>query len=268
MDISLSCENKKSKFIQIVKHLNKFSEFINIVFDVSGLSIEGMDQSRISIYMLKLANDWFDVYKVETGSRIGINSNTFAKILQICKDDDELLLSLCEENQDSLKITFNSKNSFIKQFDIPLVDVDSEKICVKDIDCDVEFSIKTKTFAQTVDELKIFDDVITIQSSESSICFRSKGIEGSMMCVLYDEEQSDTEKINDFSCVEGVNFNKSYSSKILSIFSCFDKVSPDVKILLTDDMPLQMIYAINEESSLKLYLAPKMQDYDDEEDDN
>jgi hypothetical protein len=33
-------------------------------------------------------------------------------------------------------------------------------------------------------------------------------------------------------------------------------------------MPLQMIYAINEESSLKLYLAPKMHDYDDGEDDN
>ena len=83
MNISLTCESKKTKFIQIVKNLNKFSEFINMVFGVSGVSIEGMDQSRISIYMLKLGNDWFDVYKVKTDSRIGINSNTFAKILQI-----------------------------------------------------------------------------------------------------------------------------------------------------------------------------------------
>lgn len=254
MDLKLTSLTSKNAFIQIFKNMNKFTEFICLNFSDDGLYVEGLDQTKSSIFTLTLNVGWFDKYNTESDLCLNINCNILSKILQTCRDKHELSLNYTDG--DNLFVNFKSDDGFNKEFAIPLVDLDDNTISIKEIDCDVEFSIDTKIFADIIDELKMFNDVLNVECDDNHILFHASGIEGSMKCVLYDENNNDN--INDFSCVENTKFKKAYSLKFVSIFCNFQKVSKEVNIQFTEDMPLKMTFDVGSESSLVFYLAPMM----------
>ena len=257
MNIELRHGEKKYTFIQIFKNMNKFTEFVKLNLSQGGLYVEGLDATKSSIFTLNLDSEWFDRFNVISETYLKINCIILSRILQTCKEKEDLYLYYNDES-DILSLSFKSEQGFNKDFDIPLVDLEYDTICVKEIDCDVEFSIETKILSGIMDDFKMFGDVLDVDCNDSRIIFVTSGVEGNMRCTLYDENHDD--KIIGFSCVEDVEFKKSFSLKFMNIFCSFDKVCKEVNLQFTDDMPLKMSFNIDEKSHLVFYLAPLLLD--------
>lgn len=262
VSIEISDESNSNSFVQIFKNLNKFSDFITLEFKHDSLYVQGMDSTKSAIFDLNLTNDWFCKFNVTETVSIGLSSMSLSKIFGLYKEKQNLILDY-QVGNDNITISFNSNSSFLREFVIPLNDIKNDQLSLPEIDYDVEFSIDTKMLTNIVDQIKIFDEKLDIICDEEQIIFKATGIDGSIKCVLYDDKES-IDFVTEYVCTEGTTFDFAYSVKIFIIFCSFEKVSKEVKLGLTNDMPMHMIYKLNETSNLSFYLAPKMKDYDND----
>ena len=264
MIIELNNLIKCTEFTTIFKHLYKFATFILLDFDKNGLKVQGMDPSKSCIFELNIKNDWFDTYEIIDGNEynIGINAIILSKIFGIHNENQFIVISYDNE-VDNILVTFKSDTLFTKEFNIPLVDVDDNKLDICNIEYDVEFTIATKLLDNIINELKIFNSDLNVRCDENIISLNCHGVEGSMKCILYDSE-NDNDYINDYSCTENVNLNLTYSIKLFSMFCCFEKLSHIAKLEFGEDVPMRVYYNFGEENYLAFYLTSKIiDDYDD-----
>jgi len=264
MIIELNDLTKSIEFTTIFKHLYKFATFILLDFDNNGLKVQGIDPSKSCVFELNIKNTWFDKYEIVQNKEynIGVNAIILSKIFGIHNEDQFITISYDSEIE-SILVTFKSETLFTKEFNIPLVDVDNNKLEIHDIDYDVEFTIATKLLDNIVNELKIFNADINVKCDENMISFICDGIEGSMKCILYDSE-NDNDYINEFSCTEKIDLELTYSIKLFSMFCCFEKLSHIAKLEFGDNVPMRINYNFGEENHLAFYLTSKITDeYDD-----
>jgi proliferating cell nuclear antigen PCNA len=264
MIIELNNLSKCVEFTTIFKHLYKFTTFILLDFDKNGLKVQGMDPSKSCVFELNIKNDWFDKYEIldEIEYNIGVNANILSKIFGIHNENQCICISYDNELENIL-LTFKSENFFTKEFNIPLVDVDDNKLDIHAIDYDVEFTIATKLLDNMINELKIFNSDLNVNCNENLISLNCEGVEGSMKCILYDSI-NDNDYINDYSCTENINLNLTYSIKLFSMFCCFEKLSHIAKLEFGEDSPMRIYYKFGEQNYLAFYLTSKIvDDYDD-----
>jgi len=264
MIVELNNLTKCIEFTTVFKHLHKFATFILLYFNKCGLKVQGMDPSKSCIFELNIKNDWFDKYEIddENEYNIGVNAIILSKIFGIHNETQFIVISYNNELENIL-LTFKSDTLFTKEFNIPLVDVDVNKLEIHNIDYDVEFTISTKLLDNIINELKIFNSDLNVICNENIISLNCDGVEGSMKCILYDNE-NDNDHINDYSCTEDINLNLTYSIKLFSMFCCFEKLSHTAKLEFGEDVPMRVYYKFGEENYLAFYLTSKIiDDYDD-----
>ena len=264
MIIELNNLIKCTEFTTIFKHLHKFATFILLDFDKDGLNVQGMDPSKSCIFELNIKNTWFDKYEIqdENEYNIGVNAIILSKIFSIHNENQFIIISYNNEVENIL-LTFKSDTLFTKEFNIPLVDVDVNKLEIHSIDYDVEFTISTKLLDNIINELKIFNSDLNVKCDENIISLNCDGVEGSMKCILYDCE-NDNDFINDYSCTENINLNLTYSIKLFSMFCCFEKLSHIAKLEFGEEVPMRVYYKFGEENYLAFYLTSKViDDFDD-----
>tara|TARA_A100001015_G_scaffold318565_1_gene438819 strand:- start:3102 stop:3896 length:795 start_codon:yes stop_codon:yes gene_type:complete len=264
MIIELNNLIKCTEFTTIFKHLHKFATFILLDFDKNGLNVQGMDPSKSCIFELNIKNDWFDKYEIidENEYNIGVNAIILSKIFSVHNENQFIVISYDNE-LDNILLTFKSDTLFTKEFNIPLVDVDVNKLEIHSIDYDVEFTIATKLLDNIINELKIFNSEVNVKCDENIISLNCDGVEGSMKCILYDSE-NDNDYINDYSCTEDIKLNLTYSIKLFSMFCCFEKLSHIAKLEFGEDVPMRVYYKFGQQNYLAFYLTSKIiDDYDD-----
>lgn len=257
MRLELSNCSKCKGFVHIFKNINKVSNFVLLHFKKDELKVQGLDMTKSAIFRLILKDTWFDEYNVESDElRLGISTNILSKILSIYNDKHRIIITH-DDKSDYLYINYESETDFTKEFEIPLTDVDEDEIQITEFEGDVEFIIESKILSNIIDELKIFDDSLQIACNESKIILETSGFEGKMKCTLYDEEQT-VDLIQEYSCVEGLDLQESYSLKFFVVFCSFDKVSSEIKLSFSEEKPMQMTYDLGCNSLLSFYLAPKI----------
>lgn len=260
MIININELNKCTEFITIFKHIHKFATFIMLDFTENGLEVQGIDQTKSCVFELNITNNWFDEYSIEDNKsyNIGVNAIILSKIFGIYNENQNICIEYLE-NENSILLTFVSDKLFKKEFNIPLIDVDNNKLDIKELDYDVEFSIATKILENVINDLKIFDSDLCLKCDDNVISFSCSGVEGSMKCILYDSS-GENDYINEYSCTEGINLNLTYSIKIFSMFCCFEKLSTMAKLEFGNDMPMRIYYQFGENNYLSFYLTSKIVD--------
>ena len=97
----------------------------NIVFDEEKMYMQGMDNSQIGLFELKLLAHWFQEYDVTQPVTLGINCELFHKMLH-CIDRSQNIIITFEEDGDNIDIQLTSEENGIidKHFRLPLMDID------------------------------------------------------------------------------------------------------------------------------------------------
>lgn len=260
-------ENKRLQtFCDIVGNCKYLSEFITFNFSEEGIYSQGLSNDHCSIYELTMNSEWFEDFEWDREKdtpQISIPTEILSKILATRQPSQYMVMEYFGK-PDSITIRFTAtktkcvKTEFPKEFSIPLIDVDWEKLTIPELDYSAEFGIGSKSLHATNEQLSLFNETLTIHCSEDEIYLRSKGTDGEMKVTLFDEK---FEHITEFTIEEELSLTLDFSIKHFNSFCRFLRVSDNVNLGFKKDYPMKFEYVMeNENIQLTFYLAPKISD--------
>jgi len=261
MNITINSTGKAELFGLLFQHIRLFTEHVNLTFDKEKMFMQSMDSSRVSVFEITLPSTWFDNYEHTSASAItlGIPATMLFKILNT-RDKQQDTEIIYNEDDDKLFVNFSSQNTsvFNKRFELPLIDLDCELMEIPYTESEAEYSIESTTFANLINQLKIFGDTIEIQCTEDKIILHSISIEAGKMLV-----DINIDELTEYSITEGEIMKLSFSLSMLHNICMYNKISKEVEIHLIKNFPMKIVYALGDDNArFTFYLAPKIGDDD------
>ena len=254
MRFEITDKKKREIFITIFNNLKNFTDSIVLNIEQDRLYIQGMDNSHICVYELILQSSWFQVWDITEPQVFGLSLPIFNKILHICSDKQSIQIH--SDNNEDLQIDFtcDEKGEFDKHLKMPLMDIDTDRLHIPAMDYEVDIEMDSKKFKNLIDELANFNETLNIVCNENQVVLESSSSEGTMNVVIT------TDDIDLLAVVEGKEINSSFGIKYIAQMCQFHKVTTNCAIHITEGMPLQLKYEIDDECMMRFYLAPKISD--------
>lgn len=246
--ITINCE-KAEQFSTIFQNIKSISDYITLIFEEHGLYVQGMDNSHISMYEIKLYSTWFDTYKINESKTLCVTSSILQKTLSTKTMTQSITIDIEKDN--ALIILFESKTKK-RKFTIPLINIDSEVLSIPEQEYNVNICIQSKIFKNEIDELIQFSDTTKI------ICNKDNFV----LSINDDECACDT-TFPENSCESyetNCETNAIYSLKMLQNFMKFFRLSQNINIHISEEIPILIKYNLQNNSYIKFYLAPKIDD--------
>jgi proliferating cell nuclear antigen len=258
MDVLISKPAKAELFGSLFQHIKLFSEHVNISFTETGMYMQCMDHSHVSIMELNLPTNWFDRYECNVASTIGLSSVILFRILGAREKTQQIHLVYSGDDSDRLMIhlTSDNKNEFDKHFEMPLIDVDQESMEIPEVDYQSEISLSSQQFASIINQLKMFGDNMEFQCSEEKIMLASTSQDQGKMFV-----EIEIDDISAFAIDEGKELNLSFSLTYLHNMCLYNKLAKEVELKFSENYPMKLVYNLDgEEGTMVFFLAPKIND--------
>lgn len=258
MNILISDKKKKEIFVSLFQVLKNCSSLINIMFDAETAHIQGMDKSHICLFDIKITKEWFTSYKINDQIKISFDTNIFHSIISTKNENQDLIIKMDENDQDTIHINFISqekdskKNEFNKFFKMPLVEYEYEEMNIPVVDYDAEFSLSSKQITDMFSQLSNFGTDIIIKCTEEDINLTTIGINGEMRVDIPIED------LTSYSIVEGEEFLLTYSLTYMNKMCITNKLSTDVDFSLSNERPMKISYNLGDDSSMVFFIAPKI----------
>lgn len=241
-------------FAILLQNIKLFTDYINIDCNEDRLFIQTMDSSKISILEITIPKTWFASYSCPIPIIFGINSGIFNKILSSRDKYQMVFITYKMEQEDTLFVHMESleKTIFDRNFEVPLIDISYEAITIPVIDYQAEISLPSHNFALLINQLRGFGETLEILCNVNRIEMISKSLDQGKMSVPV--------KIDDLSgyaIEEDKELCTSFSLSNLHVMCSFSKISKDVEIRMTDNLPLFVAFD-NEELTVHCFLAPRI----------
>ena len=255
MKLEIVDKKRCGEFINIFSNLKHFTDSISLMISEEKLYIQGMDQSHVCVYELFLDNSWFHLWEVSSDETYGFQLSMFNKILHTCSDTQMIRMEGNLES-DKLRVEFTSevKGDFNKFFEIPLMDIDSEMLHIPECDYEVDIVMESKKFKSLIDELSQFNDTMTFKCDEGEFSVESNGESATMKVVI------DMDDIESYGVIEDETVDASFGLKYLAQMCQFHKLVSNCTIHISRNMPIQIKFDISDDSRMRFYLAPKIDD--------
>lgn len=262
MNLVIQNPQKADCFASIFQHIKVFTEQINIFFEKEKMYIQSMDHSRVSIFEINIPAEWFDTYTHDAAStlKIGISAPIFHRILNAREKTQQMNLVFDTKDEDKMFVHFTgvSKSEFDKHFEVPLMDIDNEVMCIPDMEYDVEFALLSSNFANIINQLKMFGDDLEIECSEEKIMLASKSQEHGKMFV-----EIKIDDLTSFAINEGETIHINFSLNYLHNICLYNKLAKEMDIKICKNAPLKIVYNLQDGANMVFFLAPRMSDNDE-----
>lgn len=256
MKLEIKDKKKSETFINIFNGLKSFTDRINLMFMPDKLHIQGMDASHICVYELFINKEWFSFWEVTQNETFGIILSSFNKVLHTCNSDKQNIIIHNNDLSDKISIEFISedKGIFNKYFEMPLMDIDEDLLNIPECDYEVDITMDSKRFKTLTDELSHFSDTINIQCNEAEFAVEAIGDEGTMRVVISMDD------IDSYTVIENEIIEISFGIRYINQICQFHKLTNICTIHISRGLPIQIKYIIDEDSMMRFYLAPKIDD--------
>jgi len=248
-------------FVALFQHVKSFSENINIIFDEDKMYIQCMDSSKVSVFEIFLPKEWFDSYELtnDASVTIGISSNMLFKVLNTRDKKQEIRFSF-ESEGDTIIIEFqcDDKNTYNKEFAIPLMDIESEMMSIPEMESTADFSLPSINFANAVKDMKLFGDTFNLSCDQENLTMSSNSEESGKMKL-----KITTDDLTSYEIEEDAELQTSYSLAILYNISLYSKLSEFIHFHVRDGFPLKIVYELDSEiegAKMAFFVAPKIED--------
>ena len=230
----------------------------NFDCDEYGITIQAMDASHVSLVSVKLAASDFLHYKCDPACTIGININTLNKMLKCVNNDDSLRIVLA--NTDVVKFMFANREKDRKfNFNLNLMDIHAERFDIPEFDATGSVFMSSNEYTRICKDMLAIGDTVKISTSSlpaKQISFDIVGESGSGNMILEEctreEEQVKIEVTKDFS--------HDFALKYMNHFAKGGLLSNKIRLILIENSPIVVEFQISQNSWLKFYLAPKIED--------
>lgn len=241
------------KFAVLFNNLKNMFVETNMYFNDTGLYLQAMDSSQICCCELKLNKSWFSKYCIEKDVVIGINLETFDKILSCL--DRKLKLYLSYNDNDTFTIKLSDDN-ITKIYQMALIEIDTAVLQIPTVEYTADIEMVSNSCRNYINELSLFGEELTVMCNQENVILKSSGDGNTSVIIIKDEclEVYAIEEDADISC--------KYDIKLIKLITNFVKLSKVITIGVSTTMPLSMVYKLDEEAenTLKFYIAPKIED--------
>ena len=225
-----------------------------------------MDSSHVALSAVELRADGFEEYRCDRPMSIGIAIASLNKVLRSANNNDILNMRKAD-NADSLHLVFEGSSSDrIGEFDLKLMDIDTEHLGIPDTEYDAVVTFST--------EGEIGDARMTLKQGSGS----SARLEDDDDIDPLDDEEGDRFSKKRKTSAAGssttgavvpveIQLEKAvaltFSVQYLVNFTKAAPLSSAVTLHMADKVPLLVEFAF-ENGHVRYYLAPKLAETDDD----
>ncbi|EGF76558.1 hypothetical protein BATDEDRAFT_92516 [Batrachochytrium dendrobatidis JAM81] len=230
----------------------------NFECNETGIALQAMDTSHISLVTLLLRSSGFEHYRCDRNSSLGISLASLGKILK-CASNEDVLTLRAGENADVLTLVFEAPDSErCSEFEMKLMDIDSEHLGIPDSNYDVVVKMSSVEFQRICRDMSTLSESITIECAKDSVRFMTEGDIGSGYITLKPGMSIDDSEDTSTTIELQQACSLTFSLKYLSNFTKATPLSKTVTLSMSNEYPLLVEYKVNEIGFIRYYLAPKM----------
>ena len=232
---------------------------VNLVVTPKGISIQAMDNSHVALVSLELEASGFMQFKCQAPSmELGISVGAFAKVLKLAEMTDEVEMKSGNTN---LMLKFkNTKTQKDTEFEMTLVHAEEEQLSVPSNDCESFIQLPSAEFSRTCTQFHAMSETLTIQTLNTGIL--KLAVDGGDLGsgeIKFTPSKKDS-STHHIDVREPVL--QRFSLKFLSMFNKASSLSPYVRLELTSEQPIAVMFALDEpdcgKGLLRFFLAPKI----------
>ncbi|KAI8988436.1 proliferating cell nuclear antigen [Mycotypha africana] len=246
----------------------------------TGIALQAMDNSHVALVSMLLRSDGFDPYRCDRNLPLGINLTNLGKILKCARNEDILTLK-ADDGGDVLSLVFESKEPIIagrrtrshvsfysnciadsekiSEYDLKLMDIDSEHLGIPETTYDAVVSMSSARFQEICRDLASLSETVTIECSKDGIRFSADGEIGKGAVTLKANSAVDNEE--DATVIElQQSVVMTFSIKYLVNFTKATPLAPRVSLNMSADVPLLIDYKLENLGYVRYYLAPKIEE--------
>ncbi|EAY17219.1 proliferating cell nuclear antigen, putative [Trichomonas vaginalis G3] len=250
---------------KILDALRDLVEEANIECSETGLSLQAMDTAHVALVSMNLNANGFEKYNCAQNTSLGVNLGAIQKILK-CGDNNDVLTLETNEDQSCLKFKFeNSSSDRYFEFQMNLMDISSEHLSIPDAEPEATITLGCSEFQKICRDLAQFGDTVKITVEKSRVSFAVAGT-NTNCCLNYSNFESagkDGSQVT-IQCEDKIEL--SFALRYLNLFTKAAPLSENVKLCLSNDRPFLVQFDLEDEAGdIKYYLAPKVDDNEDEE---
>jgi proliferating cell nuclear antigen len=235
----------------------------NIDVNASGMTMQAMDSSHVSLCALLLRCDGFEHFRCDRNMSLGVSLKSLGTILK-CADAKDTITLKADEKNDNLHMVFeNGEADRVSDFEMKLMDIDSEHLGIPDTEYKCVVKMSAKEFSKICRDLGALGDTCTIDVSKDGIKFSVSGDIGTanVMC----RPNSAADKEEDQVVIEmDEPVELTFAMRYLNFFCKAAPLSPTVTLSLSKDVPLVVEFKIENYGYVRYYLAPKIDEEEDE----
>lgn len=244
------------------KVLEAIKELLNQAsFDCSnsGIQLQAMDNSHVSLVSLNLRSDGFDKYRCDRNLSMGINLASMAKIMK-CAGNDDVLTIKAQDNADTVTFIFETQNQEkVSDYEMKLMNLDQEHLGIPETNYSCIIKMPSSEFARICRDLSQFGESVVISCTKEGVKFSTAGDIGTANVKLAQTASADKEEeAVTIEMQEPVTLT--FACRYLNYFTKATPLSPQVQLSMSSDVPLVVEYKIGEIGHIRYYLAPKIED--------
>jgi len=247
------------KILEAIKDLVNDANF---ECSATGIALQAMDSSHVSLVSMLLRSDGFEHFRCDRNLSLGINLGAMAKILK-CASNDDIVTIKADDNGQNVTFMFESqKQDKISDFELKLLDIDSEQLGIPDTEYKAVVKMSAGEFQRICRDLTILGDTVIVSATKEGVKFSVSGDlgNGNITCRPTGDVDSKEGEATSIDLQEPVQLT--FALRYLNFFTKATGLSNSVSLSLSKDVPLVVEYRIEDLGYIKYFLAPKIEDSD------
>ncbi|KAF7991547.1 hypothetical protein HCN44_008918 [Aphidius gifuensis] len=228
----------------------------------SGIQVQAMDNAHVSLVSMNLRSDGFDKYRCDRNLSMGMSIAVMSKILK-CATTNDTVTMRAVDNPDTIEFMFDTPGKDVQaQYEMKLINMDQEHLGIPETVYSCVVKMPSQEFARIVRDLSQFGENITIACTKEGIKFSAAGDTGTANVKLAQTADSGESDSVTIEMQESVKL--SFSCRYLNFFIKATPLCEQVQLSLSNDVPLVCEFNIGEIGHIKYYLAPKIEDEEED----
>ncbi|CAM8961482.1 hypothetical protein QQ045_005358 [Rhodiola kirilowii] len=229
----------------------------------SGFSLQAMDSSHVALVALLLRSEGFEHYRCDRNLSIGMNLGNMSKMLK-CAGNDDIITIKADDGSDTVTFMFESPTQDkISDFEMKLMDIDSEHLGIPEAEYHAIVRMPAAEFARICKDLSSIGDTVVISVTKEGVKFSTRGDIGTANIVL--RQNTTVDKPEEATIIEmNEPVSLTFALRYMNSFTKATPLSNTVTISLSSELPVVVEYKIAEMGYIRFYLAPKIEEDEDE----
>ena len=239
---------------KLVEALKELVQHVNISCDHTGITIQSMDNSHVSLVGVSLRSEGFETYRVDRAMVLGINLGSMAKILKCAPND--AVITLSTNSEETLEFTFEQpKSDTVAMYQLKLMDIEDAPMDVPEIAHDARIDMPSVDFQKICRDMGSMGDNLIIRCSKEGVRFSTTGELVGAANINIKPSAPDVEIPTVVHVSEPVDMT--FALRYLGLFTKATPLSPTVSLCIKREHPLIVEYRLQDVGRVRFYLAPR-----------